>query len=207
MVPQGIVEKNQGTTGEQLNSPAFLLSELRSFGRKRRCRKCVGAALQSRLSYESRLLRHGCSFLRRGNHLNNSMLSVPFRLNSSLRIDFECAPTVRVPHKFLHHLHVFAVSDQHRGKAVSERVPTDMLLYSGTRYRRTDDARKNDIGPIRALALGTRAREYPIVGLTVRAVLFPGPKFGGENWIHWHRFLRGFCLAIANHVPINRALN
>jgi hypothetical protein len=135
------------------------------------------------------------------------MLSVPLCLNSSVRIDFQCAPAVRVPHKFLHHLHVFAVCDQDRGKAVPERVPADMLLYSRTCYGGPDDARKDDIRPIRVLALGTRAREHPIVGLTVRAVLFPGPKFGGENWIHWHWFLRGFCFAISNNVPINRALD
>ena len=112
--------------------------------------------------------------------MNNSMLSVPLGLNSSLRIDFQCAAAVRVPHKFLYHLHVFAVCDQYRGKAAPERVPADMLLNSGTRHGRPDDARKNDIWPIRILALSTRAREYPIVGLIVRAALFPGPKFGGE---------------------------
>jgi hypothetical protein len=45
------------------------------------------------------------------------------------------------------------------------------------------------------------------MALTVGGVLLPGPKFGSENWIHGHRFLRGFCFAIANNVPINRALN
>src|SRR6266481_9002812 len=63
---------------------------------------------------------------------------------------------------------------------VPKRVPTHMLLDSGTCYSRTDNARKKDIWPVRVLALGTRAREQPIIGLTVRAVLFPGPKFGGE---------------------------
>ena len=58
-----------------------------------------------------------------------------------------------------------------------------MLLNSGARYGRPLDARKNDIWPIRVFALGTRAREHPIVELSVRAVLFPGPRFGGENWI------------------------
>ncbi len=164
------------------------------------------SALQPCLSSASRLLQFGRP-LPRDNHLNYPMLSLPLCLNSSLRIDFQCAPTVRVPHKFLHHLHVFTVSDQYRGKAVPERVPADMLLNSGSRYGRPDDAGKNDIWPIRVLALGTRAREHPIVRLIVRAVLFPGPKFGGENWIHGHRFLRGFCFAIANNVPINRALN
>jgi hypothetical protein len=45
------------------------------------------------------------------------------------------------------------------------------------------------------------------MGLAVRAVLFPGAKFGSENWIHWYRFLRGFCFTITNNVPINRVLN
>src|SRR5467141_2905850 len=82
-----------------------------------------------------------------------------------------------------------------------------MLLNSGTNYGRPHDARKNDIWPISVVALATRAREHPIVRLIVRAGLLPGPEFGGKNWIHGHRFLRGFCLAIANNVPINRALN
>jgi hypothetical protein len=135
------------------------------------------------------------------------MLSVPLCLNSGLRIDFQCAPTVRVPRDFLHHLHVFSVSGQDRGKAVPERVPADTLLNSGARQGRPDDAGKNAIWPIGVLTLSTRAREYPIVGLTISAVPFPGPKFGRQNWIHGHRFLGCLCLAIPDDVPINRALN
>src|SRR6266853_49652 len=90
---------------------------------------------------------------------------------------------------------------------VLKSLVDDMLFNSSTRYGRPDDTRKKDVWPIRVLAFGTRAREHPIMGLAVRAVLFPGPRFGSENWIHWYRFLRGFCFAIANHVPINRALN
>ena len=100
------------------------------------------------------------------------MLSVPLCLNSSLRIDFQRAPTVRVPHQFLHHLHVFAVCDQYRGKAVPERVPADTLLNSGARQGRPDDAGKNASWPIGVLTLSTRAREYPIVGLILSAVAF-----------------------------------
>jgi len=55
-----------------------------------------------------------------------------------------------------------------------------MLLNSCTCYSWPDNARKKDIWPVRVLALGTGAREHPIIGLTVRAVLFPGAKFGGE---------------------------
>jgi len=82
-----------------------------------------------------------------------------------------------------------------------------MLLNPGTRHSRTDNARKKDIWPVRSLALGTRAREHPIIGLTIRAVLFPGPKFGGEYWIHGHGSFRGFRFAIAYNIHINRALN
>jgi hypothetical protein len=83
-----------------------------------------------------------------------------------------------VPHKFLHHFHVFAVSDQDRGKAVPERVPADALLNSGARQGRPNDAGKNASWPIGVLTLSTRAREYPIVGLTISAVPFSGQKFG-----------------------------
>ena len=94
-----------------------------------------------------------------------------------------------MPHEFLHDFYVLTVSDQHRGKAVAEGMPADMFLNSGTRYGRTDNARKKDIWPVGVPALGARAREHPIIGLTVSAVLLPSPQFGGESWIHGHRFL------------------
>src|SRR6266849_3874407 len=109
------------------------------------------------------------------------MLSVPLGLNPGLRIDFQRTPTVRVSHKFLHHLHVFSVSDQYRGKAVPERVPADTLLNSGARQGRPDDAGKNAIWPIGVLTLSTRAREYSVVGFTISSVRFPGQKFGSQN--------------------------
>jgi len=104
-------------------------------------------------------------------HFNNPILGVPLCLNSSLRIDFQGATAIRVSHEFLHDLHVFTVCDQHRGKALSGRVPADMLLNSGTRRTRTDNTRKKDTWPVRGLPLGARAREHPIMGLTVMTKL------------------------------------
>jgi hypothetical protein len=102
-------------------------------------------------------------------HFHHSMLCFPLRLNSGLRIDFQCAPAARVSHEFLYDFYVFAVRHEHRGKAVAERVPADMLLNSRTQCSRPEDAGDEDIWPIRALAVGMWASEQPIMRLSARA--------------------------------------
>ena len=81
----------------------------------------------------------------RNDHLHNPALGLPFCLNSSLGIDFQSAPTVRVPHEFLHDFHVLSICHQDRGKRVAESVPADMLPNSSTRCGRTEDTGKQAI--------------------------------------------------------------
>src|ERR1700686_717333 len=102
---------------------------------------------------------------------------------------------------------VFAVRHEHRAKSVAERVPADMLLNSRTQRSRPEDAGDEDIWPIRVLAVGMWASEQPIMRLSVWAVLLPGPELRRENGIHGYWFSRGFRLAVANDIPVDRPLH
>src|SRR5271157_702820 len=112
------------------------------------------------------------------------MLGLPLCLNSSLGIDFQCATTARVPHEFLHNLHVLSVCHQNGGKGVAERMPPDLLSNSRARCGRSKDAGKQYIWLIRALAEGVWAREHPVISLSVQAVVLPGPELRSENQVH-----------------------
>ena len=65
-----------------------------------------GAAVRTQ---ESGMLRFGSLALLRDDHFNDPMLGFPFCLKSSLRIDFERTPAIRVSHKFLHDLDVLTI--------------------------------------------------------------------------------------------------
>src|SRR5271157_4109586 len=72
------------------------------------------------------------------------MLRLALRLNSSLRIDLQRAPAVRVTHEFLHYFHVLSVCHQHGRKAVAERVPADVLPNPGAEGCWADHTRKKE---------------------------------------------------------------
>jgi hypothetical protein len=77
--------------------------------------------------------------LPRDDHLNYPTLSVPLCLNPGLRIDFQCAPAVRVPHKFLHHLRCSRLRGQtlwtlsgcclQAARALMREMETEELLF------------------------------------------------------------------------------
>jgi hypothetical protein len=76
------------------------------------------------------------------------------------------------------------------GTVLYEMATGRMALTGSTRHRTRGDSESS------ACSCGA-----------VEAVLLPGPKFGREYWIHGHRSFRGFRLAIAKYIHIDRPLN
>src|SRR5208337_696358 len=107
-------------------------------------------------------------------------------------------------HEFLHHFHILPVRHQHGRKAVSERVPADMLPNPRTGSRRAHHTRKKDVGPVRVSSSTVRTRKYPIIRLAVRAVLLPGPELWSQSQIQRHRFSGRLGLAIAHNIQVDR---
>src|SRR5271157_1801603 len=109
------------------------------------------------------------------------MLRLALRLNSSLRIDLQRAPAVRVTHEFLHYFHVLSVCHQHGRKAVAERVPADVLPNPGAEGCWADHTRKKDVRPVRVPAPTVRTGKYPVLRLAVHAVLLPTPQLCSQS--------------------------
>jgi hypothetical protein len=136
-------------------------------------------------------LDHGHEFLRPfgKNSLDETSLSLPFRDQTSLRIDFQREPTARMPHKLLDNLDVLAACNQECRVRVTKCMPSNFLADSGFQRSRSNHFFKRRARPKGSSASTAGAGKYPVSRFNILpGLLFQEPQIRRNAFINGHGF-------------------
>jgi hypothetical protein len=90
---------------------------------------------------------------------------------------------------------------------MAKRVPSNVLLNTGSFCSRPDDFGQRDVGPVRSNAVGPRTGEYPVLLSPVTRCVLPDPQISRQRRVYRYWSAGPFCLAAANNLPKNGSRN